>query len=1445
MPVLLTAAMNRRQTRKLLPYGVAIGSTAIALLLSLWLELFLPRSIGAFFYIAIIVSAWYGGLRAGSVAVVLSMLAIDYFFLPPVHQFWHSSPEDILRLGIFLLVALVINLLTSNLQESKKKIERLNKQLIQENAEQLRMALSAARMGMWDWNLVTKEVKWSPEHALLLGLEPGTFDGKYETFDALVHPEDRAGLNQALEQALQTKSIYQHEFRVIWSDGSIHWVEGRGHGFYDQRNQAVRMTGTIVNIDDRKQIETLLHQQSEQQRLVMEISGRIRQSLNLQDILQTTVEEVRRFLQCDRALVFKIAPDYSGTILVESVDAAWNPISSNHTYDPCVGEEYIAPFKQGLVTAKSDIYTAQIAPCHLEMLVGFQVRANLVVPILQGENLWGLLIAHHCAAPREWQASEIELLRQLSAQASIAIQQADLFEQVQKEALRIQTLFNTSFDAIVILDRQGKVLDANPRFAQMLGYTPEEIKSINIFDWDANFTPEELQQLLDDQEDAETRRTGDAERDSSQDRSNESQAREFIRGEQENSSLLESPDLIAGVSPRPHVSVSPRPLQFIAAKNGVLETRHRRKDGSICDVEISASVVEWQGEILRFCVCRDITERKQAQIALQQLNAELEQRVQERTAEVIKVNESLLTALLEKERAYQLVQEQAQLLDLAHDSIITWDLNSVITFWNQGAESMYGWSKAEALGQNPHVLLKIQFPQPLAEIEVELLEKGYWEGEIINFCREDRPVIVASRWVAQKDDAGRLIKILEINNDISDRKQAEQMLQLQAVITRNMAEGICLVRFDNGVIVYANPKFEQMFGYDSGELNGQLVSIVNYTTESLSAEDVNQTIRSAVLQSGEFTYEVHNVKKDGTPFWCSVTCSVFRHPDYGDVLVAVHQDITDRKQAEEALRQKARQEELLRCITQAIRQSLDLKAILNTAVTEVRQTLQSDRAAIYRFNLNWSGDFVVESVAKDWVKLVGVDVQKVWEDTYLQETQGGRFRHNENYVVNDIYQAGLQPCHIELLEQFQAKSYAIFPIFLGENLWGLLATYQNSTSRSWQSWEVELLQQIASQLSLAIQQSELYGQLQIKLQERKQAEATIREAERRWRSLLDNVHLIVVGLDTAGNLNYVNPFFLSLTGYTNEEVLGKNWFDKFLPRSSKQLSQNIFSEVLNHNSHPYYRNAILTKSGEERFIAWNNTMLQDSKGTVIGTISIGEDITERQKIEQIKDEFIGIVSHELRTPLTAIQMSLGLLKTGIYDKKPEKSRRMIEIALLDTNRLVNLVNDILDLERLESGRAVLEKTVCKAADLMQQAVDGIEAIATQQQISLIVTPTDAEVWAAADAIIQTLTNLLSNGIKFSPAHATIHLSAEPQTDCVLFKVSDRGRGIPADKLELIFGRFQQVDASDSREKGGTGLGLAICRSIIERHGGKIWAESILGEGSTFFFTLPLPLDIVF
>lgn len=201
---------------------------------------------------------------------------------------------------------------------------------------------------------------------------------------------------------------------------------------------------------------------------------------------------------------------------------------------------------------------------------------------------------------------------------------------------------------------------------------------------------------------------------------------------------------------------------------------------------------------------------------------------------------------------------------------------------------------------------------------------------------------------------------------------------------------------------------------------------------------------------------------------------------------------------------------------------------------------------------------------------------------------------------------------------------------------------------------------------------------------------------------------------------------------------------------------------------------------------------------------------------------------------------------------------MLEIALADTERLVRLVNDILNLERLSSRKINPAKRWCDANLLMEQAIENVQSLAQENAITLMVSPFSITVWADPDWIVQTLINLLSNAVKFSPPYSQVWLSAEllypkeseqnsqeNQNIRILFKVQDRGRGIPSDQLETIFERFGQVDASDSRQKGGTGLGLAICRNIVQQHGGEIWAQSVLGEGSTFYFTLPMPLECQF
>ena len=183
----------------------------------------------------------------------------------------------------------------------------------------------------------------------------------------------------------------------------------------------------------------------------------------------------------------------------------------------------------------------------------------------------------------------------------------------------------------------------------------------------------------------------------------------------------------------------------------------------------------------------------------------------------------------------------------------------------------------------------------------------------------------------------------------------------------------------------------------------------------------------------------------------------------------------------------------------------------------------------------------------------------------------------------------------------------------------------------------------------------------------------------------------MVGLTYAGEVEYINPFLLALTGYTIEEVIGKDWFSQFIPQIDQSEIREGFSSLLINDFPKYHQNAIVTKAGEERMISWNNTILRSQDNEIIGTLSIGEDITEKLKVDRIKSEFISIVSHELRTPLASIRGALGLLSSGVLANRPETAQNMLNIASSDTERLVRLVNDILDLERLESSKVTLDR----------------------------------------------------------------------------------------------------------------------------------------------------------
>lgn len=256
-------------------------------------------------------------------------------------------------------------------------------------------------------------------------------------------------------------------------------------------------------------------------------------------------------------------------------------------------------------------------------------------------------------------------------------------------------------------------------------------------------------------------------------------------------------------------------------------------------------------------------------------------------------------------------------------------------------------------------------------------------------------------------------------------------------------------------------------------------------------------------------------------------------------------------------------------------------------------------------------------------------------------------------------------------------------------------------------------------------------------------------------------------------------------------------------------------------------------------IAARGRVIVNDAGEVVRMIGTSQDITDRDAVDRMKDEFISVVGHELRTPLTSIRGALGLLAGGALGPLPENGQRILDIAVENSSRLGRLIDDILDIERIESGAVTMRTQAVETGRLIDQARDTVQAMADEAGVVLSTRATQATLRVDQDRIVQTLTNLLSNAIKFSTPKATVTLWAEHSANEVVFSVSDQGPGIPADQLELIFERFHQVDGSDTRAHAGTGLGLAISRSIVNQHHGRIWVESPPGKGSTFCFALPV------
>jgi PAS domain S-box-containing protein len=331
----------------------------------------------------------------------------------------------------------------------------------------------------------------------------------------------------------------------------------------------------------------------------------------------------------------------------------------------------------------------------------------------------------------------------------------------------------------------------------------------------------------------------------------------------------------------------------------------------------------------------------------------------------------------------------------------------------------------------------------------------------------------------------------------------------------------------------------------------------------------------------------------------------------------------------------------------------------------------------------------------------------------------------------------------------------------------------------------------------------------------------------------------IIAVDLNLNITSWNKGAKLLYGYTADEVIGRG-IDVIVPAGRMQELRELTDNVFAGGVVEQHETAYLTKTGAPRDVLVTLSPVLDGDATIAGVSAIMHDISERKRLERLQDAFVSTVSHELRTPLTSISASLALLAAEKIGKTTVRTRNFINIASRNAERLNRLVNDILDVEKIQSGRMEFDLVVVAIEPVLRNAIDAIRPLANARGITVVEDCADPslEVTADTDRLSQAITNILSNAIKFSPLGDEITVRLEDMGGGLRIAVIDRGPGIPEEFRDRVFERFAQADSSSTRFNPGTGLGLNISREIIERLGGRISFESVVGKGTTFYIDLP-------
>jgi two-component system, sensor histidine kinase and response regulator len=1112
------------------------------------------------------------------------------------------------------------------------------------------------------------------------------------------HPDDGEALEKAVTMSAQTLEPFAYEWRIVTPSGKLKWLQSNSRPEMRDNGDIV-WYGVLFDISDRKQSDleraaakTALERQIQRELLIGKITQQMRSSLQPEQIFQTAATQIGQAFDANRCLIhtYDTNPQVDLPLAAEYLEPDCQSIRNVSV--PIWGNPHVVQMMiQDRAIASNNVYSEPLLQAVRPICREVNLKSMLAIRTSYQGEANGAICLHQCDRYREWTEDEIDLLEAVADQVGIAIAQAKLLE---REKQRLQQL-----------DRQNHQLQAEVRTRvraeQALQESEAELRAIFVAMTDLVLV-----------RNAEGR---------------------CIKIAPTSSSNLVKPfsemmhKTLHEVLPKSIADLVLDTIQQVLKTKKSMNVEYSFSSGER-EIWLDAKVSPLSADSV-IIVARDISDRKQTE-----------------------------SALRESQHFIQAIADSNPNLLYVYDVI---EKRNIYT--NRQIFTMLGYTAQEIQDMGTEMMSTLLNPEDLPAFleSVQQVEVSK-DGDVIECQYRMKHKNGGWRWMHSWDTVflrqtdGKPQQILGTANDITDRKLSEEkLLESQQRISFLLQQTpIAIIELNlNLEIITWNPASEKLFGYSKQEVIGK--DVPDFIVPNNCYQKIFQLLSNKINAESAATYTPNKtITKDGI----TIVCEWYNTPlinengrAIGIALMAV--DITERKQVEVELQESALRQRAIARIIERMRQTLDIREIFHATTRELRQTMKCDRVAIYRFNPDWSGEFVAESVDSNWISLIqqqqndpkftedtldsenclvqrfDSSLEEV-KDTYLQETEGGAYNRGTTYLcVEDIYKAGFDSCYIQLLERFEVKSYITVPIFCGENLWGLLASYQNSAPRQWSEAEINVAVHIGKQLGVAVQQAELLAHTQ---------------------------------------------------------------------RQSMEL----------------------IKSKETAEVA-----------------------------NRAKSQFLASMSHELRTPLNAI---LGFSQVMARNSSitPEQ-KEYIEIINRSGEHLLELINDVLSMSKIEAGQIAINENRFNLYKLLNSLKEMLQLKANSKGLLLIFEQPDnlpKYILTDESKLRQVLINLIGNAIKFTiNGSINLRVISQPENDItgenkcqLLFEVADTGPGISPSEISTLFQPFVQTETG-RRSMQGTGLGLPISQQFVRIMGGDISVESKLGQGTKFTFNIQVDL----